>query len=256
MKIRRAVLAMGFGMTLGAMGMAPTVAAAATTYNVGSTPTGMPFTYLDPQTNTIQGIMVDLINAVGKDVGFEPKINAMTFSTLISSLTTKRIDIISAAMVKTDEREKIVSFTAPLLSYGEGLVVQDSDKKNYTSFADMKGMTIGIQLGTAYVEPASSSGMFKEIKQYDSSANMLKDLQNGRVDAVLLDYPIAKKTLEQPSFKGMHLVESYKPVINRGVGLVVRKDDTALLDSLNKSIAKLSESGVIEGILKKWGLSK
>src|SRR5690606_2513145 len=130
-----------------------------------STPTGMPFTYLDSQTNTIQGIMVDLINAIGKDLGFEPKINALSFSTLISSLQTKRIDIISAAMVKTEERAKIVSFSDPLLAYGEGLVVQDSNTKQYTGFADMKGMTVGIQLGTAYVEPARASGMFKEIKQ-------------------------------------------------------------------------------------------
>ena len=36
---------------------------------VGSTPTGIPFTFLDTKTNTIQGIMVDLITEVGKDAG-------------------------------------------------------------------------------------------------------------------------------------------------------------------------------------------
>lgn len=242
-------------LMLGALAMAPAFAADKV-YKVGSTPTGMPFTYLDAKTNTIQGIMVDLINAVGKDVGFTPEVQPMTFSSLISSLNTKRIDIISAAMVKTDERAKIVSFSNPLLAYGEGLVVQDKDKKQYTSFADMKGMTVGIQLGTAYVAPAEASGAFKEIKQYDSSANLLKDIQNGRIDAGFVDYPIAKKTLEQPAFKGMHMVESYKPVIVRDVCLVVRKDDTELLATLNKSIDKLNKEGVIEKILNKWGLKK
>lgn len=249
MKFKKAIL----GLTIGIAGIMP-LASSAETVNVGSTPTGMPFTYLSPETNTIQGIMVDLIEAIGKDVGFTPKINAISFSALISSLTTKRIDIISAAMVKTSEREKIVSFSDPLLAYGEGLVVRDTDTKPYTKFADMKGMTVGIQLGTAYVEPARASGAFKEIKQYDSSANMLKDLQNKRVDAVLLDYPIAKKTLEQPAFGGMHLVESYKPVIVRDVGLVVRKDDTERLKTLNASIKKLQDNGTIPAILKKWGL--
>ena len=37
---------------------------------VGSTPTGIPFTFLDTKTNTIQGVMVDLITEVGKDAGF------------------------------------------------------------------------------------------------------------------------------------------------------------------------------------------
>ena len=34
---------------------------------VGSTPTGVPFTFLDTKTNSIQGIMVDLITEIGKD---------------------------------------------------------------------------------------------------------------------------------------------------------------------------------------------
>lgn len=231
-----------------------TVSAAETTYNVGSTPTGMPFTYLDPQTNKIVGIMVDFIDAIGKDVGFKPVIQPITFSSLISSLNTKRIDIISAAMIITDERKKVVDFTQPILHYGEAAVVRDSDQKQYTSFADMKGLTVGIQLGTAYVEPAQKSGAFKEIKQYDSSANMLKDLQNKRVDVVLLDSPIAAATLKQPQFKGMHIVESYKPTIIRGVGLATRKDDKALNDTLNNSITKLKANGTVAAILQHWGL--
>ena len=44
-------------------------ASAQTVLKVGSTPTGVPFTFLDTKTNTIQGIMVDLITAVGKEAG-------------------------------------------------------------------------------------------------------------------------------------------------------------------------------------------
>ena len=33
---------------------------------VGSTPTGVPFTFLDTKTNSIQGIMVDLITEIGR----------------------------------------------------------------------------------------------------------------------------------------------------------------------------------------------
>lgn len=242
------------GISIGLAGIMSFTASADTVVNVGSTPTGMPFTYLDPATNTIEGIMVDLIKAVGQDVGFTPNIQPITFSALISSLNTKRIDIISAAMGKSAEREKVVTFSDPVLSYGEGLVVRDTDTKQYTELADMTGMTIGIQLGTMYVAPAQASGAFKEIKQYDSSANMLKDLQNKRVDAVLLDYPIAKKTLEQPAFQGMHLVDTYKSVLFLDFGLVVRKDDTERLATLNTSIKKLQANGTIPAILKKWGL--
>lgn len=250
MQIRNLLVA----LSIGAAGMLPFTASADTVVQIGSTPTGVPFTYLDPETKTIEGIMVDLIKVIGEDAGFTPNINPITFSSLISALNTKRIDIIAAAMGKSAEREKVVTFTDTILSYGEGLVVPNSDTKQYKSFADMEGMTVGIQLGTAYVAPAQASGMFKEIKQYDSSADMLRDLKNKRVDAVLLDYPIAQRTLEQPAFDGMHLVDSYVSVVPLDFALVIRKDDTERLEQLNTSIDKLRKDGTIASVLKKWGL--
>ena len=55
---------------------------------VGSTPTGIPFTFLDTKTNTIQGVMVDLVTEVGKDAGFQVQVEPMQFSTLIAALTS------------------------------------------------------------------------------------------------------------------------------------------------------------------------
>ena len=68
---------------------------------VGSTPTGIPFTFLDTKTNQISGIMVDIIKEIGKDQGFTPEVTAMTFSTLIASLQANKIDVIAAAMYIT-----------------------------------------------------------------------------------------------------------------------------------------------------------
>src|SRR4051794_2871750 len=74
---------------------------------VGSTPTGIPFTFLDTKTNTIEGVMVDLIKAIGKDAGFKVEIEGMQFSTLIPSLTSNKIDIIAAAMFITAPRKEV-----------------------------------------------------------------------------------------------------------------------------------------------------
>ena len=54
------------------------------TVKVGSTPTGIPFTFLDTKPNTIQGVMVDIITAIGKDAGFSVQVEPMQFSTLIA----------------------------------------------------------------------------------------------------------------------------------------------------------------------------
>ena len=112
--------------------------------------------------------MVDIVRAVGKEAGFEVQIEPMAFSALIGSLTSKRIDIVSAAMFITPQRQQVVSFSVPVYQYGEGVMVLKSDDKEYKSFADMKGMSVGVQVGTAFVEPIQKSGVFKEVKLYDS----------------------------------------------------------------------------------------
>ena len=103
----------------------------------GSTPTGMPFTFLDTKTNTIEGVMVDVIKAVGKEAGFEVQIEPMAFSALIGSLTSRRIDLISAAMFITPPRLEVINFSEPVYSYGEGLMVPVADNKEYKTFDDM-----------------------------------------------------------------------------------------------------------------------
>ncbi len=50
-----------------------------------------------------------------------------------------------------------MAFSAPVYSYGEGLIVPKADTKDYTSFADLKGETVGAQVGTAFVEPLKKS---------------------------------------------------------------------------------------------------
>ena len=110
-----------------------TPAAGAQTYKVGATPTGVPFTFLDTKTNSVQGVMVDVIQAVAKDQGFTVDIQGMSFNTLIPSLTTGKIDIISCALGITPQRQEVVDFTTPVYTYGEGVVVNDKDAKQYKS---------------------------------------------------------------------------------------------------------------------------
>src|SRR3979411_1179300 len=78
---------------------------------VGSTPTGIPFTFLDTKSNSIQGVMVDLITEIAKDAGFQVQIEPMQFSALIPSLTSNKIDIISAAMFATAARKEVIDFS-------------------------------------------------------------------------------------------------------------------------------------------------
>jgi polar amino acid transport system substrate-binding protein len=221
---------------------------------VGSTPTGIPFTFLDTKTNKIDGIMVDLITAIGKDAGFEVQIEPMTFSTLVASLTSSKIDLIAAAMFITAARKEVIDFSEPVYSYGEGLFVAKTDAKEYKSFENLKGEIVGAQVGTAFVEPLKKTGFFPEVKLYDTIPDIMRDVNAGRVKGGFADYPIVAYNLQQGGFPQTRLVKEYKPTVVGSVGIGVRKTDGELLKKIDASLAKLKADGTVKKILAKWGL--
>ena len=221
---------------------------------VGSTPTGVPFTFLDTKTNQISGIMVDIVNAIGKDQGFRTEITPMTFSTLIAALQANKIDVIAAAMYITPPRQEVVDFSDPIYTYGEGLVVSAKDTKDYKSMEDLKGEIVGAQIGTAYVKPLTDSGLFKEVKVYDTIPDIIRDVNLGRIKAGFADYPIVAYQIAQGGYPETRLAKNYKSILAGSVGIAVRKGDKATLDKVNASLRKFKADGTTEKILAHWGL--
>jgi polar amino acid transport system substrate-binding protein len=227
-------------------------AAAQQTLKVGSTPTGVPFSFLDTKTNTIQGVMVDIVTEVGKRSGFEVQIEPMQFSTLIAALTTSKIDLISAAMYITPARKEQVDFSDAIYTYGEGLIVPKTDTKDYVSFDDMKGYAVGAQVGTVYVEPLKK--VFGDIKIYDTIPDIMRDVNIGRLQAGFADSPIAAYNVQQGNFPNARIVKTFKPTITGSIGIGVRKGDQELLKKVDTALAAMKADGTVKKILAKWGL--
>ena len=232
--------------------MLATPAMAQQTLKVGSTPTGSPFTFLDTKTNTIQGVMVDMVTEAGKRAGFQVQIEPMQFSTLIAALTTSKIDLISAAMYITPARKEQIDFSDPIYTYGEGLIVPKKDTKAYVSFDDMKGYAVGAQVGTAYVEPLKKT--FTDVKIYDTIPDILRDVNAGRLQAGFADYPIAAYNIQQGNFPEARVVNSYKATMAGSIGIGVRKGETELLGKINTALTAMQADGTVKKILAKWGL--
>lgn len=243
----------GFGLAaMLTLAQAGTHAAKAEPLNVGSTPTGVPFTFLDIESNSIQGMMVDLIEAVGKEAGFEPNVQAVQFSSLIPALTSGKIDVISAAMLITPTRQEVIDFSDPVLPYGEGLVVAtDSD---ISSLDELQGEAIGVQQGTVYLEGLREIGGFGDIRIYDSLADILRDVELGRITAGIGDKPIIAYQLSQGQYPDVKLSEDYESRFVGSVGIGVRKDSDELLTRINDALAVLKERGEIDALAEKWGL--
>lgn len=244
-----------FAGTVLALGLAAhAFSCAAETLTAGSPPSSTPMTFLDIKTQTIEGVMPDIIRAIGHREEFDVKFDAIPFAALIQSNVSGKIDIIVSAMTPTPKRAEVVDFADIVYSYGDGLVVSAEDNTEYTSAQDLKGQVVGAPAGTNYGEDLQKLGIFKEVKFYDTPQDMLKDLANGRIKGAFGDYPALKAMAARGAMPGCRVVESYKPLSVAGVAIAVKKGNKPLLDRINAGIAQMKSDGSLAAILNKWGL--
>lgn len=223
------------------------------TYLVGSTATGAPFSFIDVKTNDLAGAMVEILQAIARDADFKIEMQVMPFSSLIPALLAEKIAIISAAMLKTDARAKVVAFSEPVFAYGGGLVVPASESKEYSTLGDLKGMAVGVQVGTRFVEQVQSAGA-REVRSYDNLALILRDVALRRIDAGYGDAPILAWELSRGHAPGVRLVKSFRPPYLEEVCIVLRKNEPSLLERINASIRRTRKTE-IQPILARWNLN-
>jgi polar amino acid transport system substrate-binding protein len=230
-------------------------ALAADVLRVGTTPSGPPFTFVNPATQQSEGFMVDLIKAIAKDNHLQIEIVPMQFATLVPALTSSKLDVISAAMSPTDARRKVIDFSDPVYRYGEGAIIRATDSTDYTSIQEMKGFRAGAVVGTSYYDVMKGSGAFKEVLPYDDAADMLSDLQAGRIDVMFADGPILKYHFAHNEYPKLRYLLNYKSIVhNAGSSIAVRKDETDLLDKINASIRRMKADGELDALIRRWGL--
>lgn len=228
-------------------------AAAAEEIRVGVTTTGIPFTFVDVATQQTTGAMVDLARAIAEDNGMEARFEVTAFSALIPSLETGKLDVISAGMLATDERRAVVDFSDAVYSYGDAMFVAADDARNYT-IEDLKGEVVGAQIGTTFADKLKALGVFGEVRLYDGLAEIMRDVQLGRIKAGFGDQPIVAYQIAKMPQLGVRLVEGYTPLGEGDVALAVSKNNPELLARINASIAKLKASGKLAEIFAQYGI--
>ena len=238
-----------------ALPVLPGFAQSAKVLNVGATPTAVPFNYLDTKTNSLQGVMVDITNALGKELGFTPAMQSVPFNALIPSLQTRKIDMISSAFAINPQRAEVVDFSNILFTYGEVPIINAKDTTVYKNANDFKGKIVGVQTGTVIVAPMKNIAGIKELKMYDSMPDMIRDVSLGRLDVAIGDGPVMLYNVANAGVKNVRVANAYQKQIAIDIGIAVRKGDKELLDSVNQGIAKIKANGTLDAILKKWNIS-
>ena len=194
---------------------------------------------------------------------------------MIPGLIMRKYDAIMAGMSITDERMKTINFSqgyadevaSLAVMKGSSLEGMDTPKAINLSkggsdvkkalkvlTAALAGKTIGVQTATIHQNFLESGDVGSvKVRTYKTQDEVNLDLAAGRIDAALAaavaftDY--AEKSgkavvLVGPTFSG--------GAFGNGVGVGIRKGDTALLKRFNKAIDQARKSGKIRELAIKW----
>lgn len=213
-----------------------------------------PFAFID-KTGQPSGFDVEATNWIAKDMGVEISHQPIEWDGIITSLLTKKIDIIASGMSITAERAKQVNFTQPYWIIKNVFVV----KKDSTMTVDtlLKGKKIvGVQQGTPEAkwlkEQIAAQNFNYELKYYNSSPLAVEDLLNGRIDAAAMNDAPARDAAAK---KAVQILGTFG-MAQEDFGYAVRKDDKELLDRINTSLKKLMASPDWEALINKYELNK
>ncbi|MDR3331873.1 MAG: transporter substrate-binding domain-containing protein [Synergistaceae bacterium] len=220
---------------------------------VGTEGTWPPYEYYD-EDNKLTGFDIELVYALGRQLGKKVTVVDMAFDGLIPALLTRKIDVIAAGMHSTAERKKRIDFS-DVYSYADSALVVKYDNDSIESVDDMEGKVIGTQFGTTEDIFLSQRDNI-DIKRYQKAVDAVRDVMLDRNDGVLIGTVVARSYVESGSFKGglkiafRHDVD--KP--DEGFALALRKNDPQFLEAVNAALKELDNSGVLPALKVKYGL--
>lgn len=112
------------------------------------------------------------------------------------------------------------------------------------------GYVIGVTTGTTYQEVAEKYENVKEVRSLKDDNFSLRELTEGRVDAVISDRLLALDAIKKGGFDQLEIAGD--TIYNETIGVAIRQDDDALRQAINKALAEIIEDGTYEAISKKY----
>lgn len=212
-------------------------------------PSYPPFELTNAQ-GEIEGFDIDVAKAICAEIQANCSFKAQSFDSLIPSLIKGRggFDAAISAIDITEARAKQVAFTdayyessASFITVKEKGVTLESAKK------------VGVQNGTTYQQYVNAEAKQYEAASYNSLQDAILDLKNGRIDIIFGDTDVLREMFEKNpelGFVGEKVTD--KKYFNNGLGIAVNKSKTELVESLNKGIKAIKESGEYQKIYDKW----
>lgn len=192
------------------------------------------------------GFDVQLMEAIGKNIGRPVEFQDTSFDTIFVNLGQGKFDAVASAATITPEREKTVDFSNPYYLSEQAILVKNGGEID--SVEGLAGATVGVQKGTTGQEFVEEKGEAGEVRALPTGPDAVNALNAGTVEAVVIDIPVAEHAVATNSG-----IEISAPIsTEEEYGFAVAKGDTELLEEINEGLAQTIEDGTYAKIYEKW----
>ena len=209
---------------------------------------GAPYVFADPaHPDSYVGYEKEIVDALAAAMNRKPEFVPTDWETIVTSLQRGEFDVVINGLEPTEDRARFILFSKPYYIFRLQLTVRKNETR-IRSLDDCHTHTVGTLGNTAASRLLAKEGI--PLRSYADPVGAYKDLELGRIDAVIMDIPAEMfyarnnprlKAAGDPMHPGAYVV-----------GL--RKGDDALKAEVDAAIDKIMRDGTLERILRKWNL--
>ena len=192
-----------------------------------------------------EGIDIETAQAIADKLGLELQIDDMDFDAALLSVQQGKADIVMAGVTVTDERKAVMDFSDSYATGIQSIIVPEGS--DIASPDDLAGKKIGTQRGTTgYIYCTDDFGE-DAVVAYDSGLTAVQALNNGQVDAVVIDNAPAKEYVA--ANPGLKVLETSYAEEDYAIGMA---KNSPLEDAVNSVLEELKADGTLQSIVDKY----
>lgn len=208
---------------------------------------GAPYCFLDGKLELV-GFEVDIVRELERKLGRKIRFTQYGFESLIPGLLKGDFDFAMNGLEVLPDRRQAIRFTRPYYLYRQQLTVRKGESR-FSQYRELAGQTdkeVGTMDGTAAEALLIRDGV--RHASYSTPTEAYRDLELGRLDAVLLDMPMARQyAAENPALA--FLGEPFAP---GRYAIAVPPGENALADAIDRAINDMIQDGSLREILTRW----
>lgn len=217
---------------------------------IGVLGTDEPNSFVDPRTREIIGYDVDLGNAIARKIGVKAVWKQLAVAARIPELQQGRVDLLSASLTHTREREAQVDFSLTTMVTGQKVMVKKSS--GITTLAQLAGRKVVTVKGGTQDPNIRKAVPTVDVVTFENTQQAFLALQQGKgVGYVNDEVSLLDDFAKLGAASAGYLILPENISVER-IALATRRNEPALKAIVNDTLRELEKSGEAEKLFLKW----